>query len=229
MAAGFEGLTGLGERLRDPTLSVLLGVQILLIFVAYPLAVMGTDLPLVATAPLAVLLILVLASRRAATFAVALLAVGVRVLAAIIASHEITPATETVNTITGIGELLVLAWIVAEVVFGPGRITAHRVRGCIVLYLAIAMIFAWLYRLIADLMPGAFSAALIRSGDAFTIGSFSYYSLTTLTTLGLGDIVPVNALARSLTSLEAIVGQVYPAIVLARMLTLYSDARDASG
>ena len=47
--------------------------------------------------------------------------------------------------------------VIFEIVFGPGRITAHRVRGAIVLYLSIAIVFAWLYRLIAEAVPAGFS------------------------------------------------------------------------
>jgi hypothetical protein len=47
-----------------------------------------------------------------------------------------------------------------------------------------------------------------------------YFSFKTLTTVGFGDIVPVHPFARSLTNVEAIFGQLYPATVLARMVTL---------
>lgn len=49
-----------------------------------------------------------------------------------------------------------------------------------------------------------------------------YFSVTTLTTVGYGDIYPVNPIARSLSNLEGIVGQLYPAIILARIVTLYT-------
>jgi hypothetical protein len=52
--------------------------------------------------------------------------------------------------------------------------------------------------------------------------------MTSLTTLGLGDITPVNAFARSLTTLEALFGQLFPAVILARILTLYSDDRKSA-
>jgi hypothetical protein len=57
------------------------------------------------------------------------------------------------------------------------------------------------------------------------LSPFLYYSLTSLTTLGLGDITPVNSFARSLTVLEALLGQLFPAVILARILTLYTDER----
>jgi hypothetical protein len=47
-----------------------------------------------------------------------------------------------------------------------------------------------------------------------------YFSFTTLTTLGYGDIVPVSAIARALTSIEAITGQIYLAVLVARLVGL---------
>jgi len=109
------------------------------------------------------------------------------------------------------------------IVFGPGRITAHRVRGAILLYLSIAVVFAWLNRLIAEAAPSGFFGLKFIAGQHGALISYLYCSLTSLTTLGFGDITPVNAFARSLTVLEALLGQLFPAVVLARILTLYTD------
>ena len=106
--------------------------------------------------------------------------------------------------------------------FGPGPITAHRVRGAIVLYLSIAIVFAYLYQFIAEVIPAAFSGLTFRGADRSALSPFLYYSLTSLTTLG-GDITPVHEFARSFTVLEALLGQLFPAVILARILTLYSD------
>jgi hypothetical protein len=115
--------------------------------------------------------------------------------------------------------------VIFEIVFGPGRITAHRVRGAIMLYLSIAILFAWAYRLLAEVVPAGFSGLTYAAGQHGALSPFLYYSLTSLTTLGLGDITPVNAFARSLTVLEALLGQLFPAVVLARILTLYLDEK----
>ena len=49
-----------------------------------------------------------------------------------------------------------------------------------------------------------------------------YFSFVCLTTMGFGDIIPVSPLARSLVSLEGLLGQLYPAVLLARLVTLYN-------
>jgi hypothetical protein len=109
---------------------------------------------------------------------------------------------------------------VARVVFGPGRVSLHRVQGAIVLYLNFALFFFIIYRLMEVLVPGAFSN-LPHSGSEYGSGAaLLYFSFSTLTTLGYGDITPVHPLARSLANLEGVIGQLYPATLLARLVSL---------
>ena len=215
------------ERYRDPALSALLALELALIFLVEPLASMGFKQPLLVTTPLLLVLILVLASHRLGALIVAAVALGVRVVAALLDFRHASFTIELVDAISAVIALLAVSWVIFGVVFGPGRITSHRVRGAIVLYLSIALIFAWLYRLLVEFVPGAFKGLSYHGGEILAVGPYTYYSLTTLTSLGVGDIVPINELARSFTTLEAVIGQLYPAIILARILTLYADGRGA--
>jgi hypothetical protein len=52
-----------------------------------------------------------------------------------------------------------------------------------------------------------------------------YFSFVTLTTVGYGDMAPIHPLTRSLATLEALVGQLYPAILIARLVSLELHAR----
>jgi hypothetical protein len=54
----------------------------------------------------------------------------------------------------------------------------------------------------------------------FGIGNLIYFSFVTLTTIGYGDVVPLHPYARGLANVEAIIGQLYPATLLARLVTL---------
>jgi hypothetical protein len=96
-----------------------------------------------------------------------------------------------------------------------------------VLYLTTAVFFAYLYRLIAQVVPGAFSGLAFRTGEHGALSPFLYFSLTLLTTVGLGDIAPVDAFACNLTMFEALLGQLFPATILARILTLSQTSADA--
>ena len=215
------------RRYQDPGLSALLSAQLVLIFVAEPLAFDGIAFP--ATAMLVIIggliLLLVLSSYQHGELVVLVIAGTVRVLTGGIDFFRGASVTEEAVAISAMLGLLAVFWTVAGIVFGPGRVTAHRVRGAVVLYLTIAIFFAWLYRLIAAIVPGAFSGLAFRVGEHGAISPFLYYSLTSLTTVGFGDITPVEAFARNLTMLEAVVGQLFPALILARILTLYADER----
>ena len=108
---------------------------------------------------------------------------------------------------------LVLIWVVGHAVFAPGRITFHRIMGAILLYLAIGLTFAALYAFVGVLSTDAFSGMAVK--DSPTLSStMIYFSFGTLTTAGSG------AFARSLSNVEAMIGQLYPATLLARLVTL---------
>ncbi|MBV8096486.1 MAG: hypothetical protein JO110_25240, partial [Acetobacteraceae bacterium] len=130
------------------------------------------------------------------------------------------------NWLSACGDILAVlavSWVVGKAAFGPGRVTAHRIRGAIVLYLNFALVFGAAYRLIAELAPGSFAGLPASLNRTSLIANSVYFSLTTLTTTGFGDIVPVNPFARSLANLEAVMGQLYPATFLARVVTLHIE------
>ena len=114
---------------------------------------------------------------------------------------------------------LVIIWVVARAVFAPGRITYHRVVGAVLLYLSIGFVFVALFTLVGALSPGSYSGLTV-SDRLFLPSDFVYFSFSTLTTVGYGDIVPVHPFARSLSNVEAILGQLYPATLLARLVSL---------
>ena len=104
--------------------------------------------------------------------------------------------------------------------FTSRRIKIDQVLGGVVLYLNIGLTFATIYTLVEQLSPGAFHLADPVPEPPLHPSYFVYFSLVTLTTVGYGDIVPVQAAARSLATLEAALGQLYPAIILARLVSI---------
>ena len=86
------------------------------------------------------------------------------------------------------------------------------------LYVTIGIFFVALYLVMAVLIPDAFRGVSLRP-HASLPSDFVYFSFVTLTTVGYGDIVPVDPLVRSLCNVEAIIGQIFPATVLARLVS----------
>jgi Ion channel len=119
---------------------------------------------------------------------------------------------------------ITLGTIVAGAVFRRGRVTYHRIIGAVLLYLLIAVGFAALFAFVGLSIPDAFKGVAFED-DAALASELFYLSFVTLTTTGYGDIVPVDPLARSLCNIEAIVGQLYPATLLARLVTLELQGR----
>jgi Ion channel len=81
------------------------------------------------------------------------------------------------------------------------------------------------YHLIWDFSPGAFTNLGTPSHRPSEIALMLYFSFSTVTTTGFGDIVPVNSFARSLANLEAVLGQLYLATTVARLVTLQLEDR----
>jgi hypothetical protein len=81
---------------------------------------------------------------------------------------------------------------------------------------------AWAYSfdLLLALDHSAFHVSENYSSAPARVGLLRYFSFVTLTTLGYGDILPVSPIARSLATSEALFGQLYPAVMIARLISL---------
>jgi hypothetical protein len=109
---------------------------------------------------------------------------------------------------------------------GPGRVTLRRVEGAIIVYLLIGFIFAGAYDLIEAAFPDSFALLADRVSQYTPRGDVLFFSFVTLTSTGYGDQVPVHPVARAVAILEALTGQLYLAIVLARLVSLEIAGRD---
>jgi hypothetical protein len=100
--------------------------------------------------------------------------------------------------------------------FQPGDITFQRIEGSIIVYLLLGYVFTLLFH--AVYVYSGTSSFNNISGTG--LQEFLYYSFTTLTTVGYGDVTPVHPVARSLANFEALIGQLYPAILIARLVSM---------
>lgn len=100
----------------------------------------------------------------------------------------------------------------------------NTICGAICVYLLIGVVFALLYLTCLEINPHAISFQhFIRADDVHRherLAQLIYFSMCTLTTVGYGDIVPVARFARTLAWLEAVTGQLYLAILVARLVGL---------
>lgn len=117
------------------------------------------------------------------------------------------------------------ALLILRRVLQTSRVTMDVVRGGICVYLLLGYFWAILYGLIYTFDANAFSSALLTETSYLNT---LYFSFVTLTTLGFGDIVPVNEIASVLTVLEALVGQIYPTVFIGLLVSGYLAHRQLS-
>ncbi len=105
--------------------------------------------------------------------------------------------------------------IILSYVFSEKKISADVIFAAISGYFLIGLMWAFIFSALEFLIPGSFQGPQV---EASRLSHAYYYSFTTLTTLGYGDITPVSAPARSFSVLEAITGQLYIAILIAGLV-----------
>jgi|HubBroStandDraft_3_1064219.scaffolds.fasta_scaffold18001_1 hypothetical protein len=222
-----EKFRNLQDRYSEPLLTALTIMLAVLLFVVGPLQAAGITeahhfgiafgLVLVAT--------VFIVSGSGTAVAAILLAVALVLFATV--HRLIRPSAVDIYLdaaawlITGI----TLGIVVARAVFAPGKVTFHRVIGAVLLYLNIGLVFVALDCFVALRIPDAFTGLGPLHDNLAVAGNLIYFSFVTLTSVGYGDIVPLHPFARGLANVEAIIGQLYPATLLARLVTLELEGR----
>lgn len=161
-------------------------------------------------------------TRRSALLRLLLaLIVAARLLAFAVEGHPIAAATRPVVLVVAL-----LATVGAlRFSLRTQRVDAEHVYAALSAYVLIGIFAGLLHHLIEETWPGSY----VSSGAAIADFSFTtaiYFSFVTLATLGYGDIVPQTDIARGVTVVEAVVGQLYLAVLIARLV---SNAAHASG
>lgn len=112
-------------------------------------------------------------------------------------------------------------WLVAQQVIRAKRVDAELLCSAFGAYLLIGVFWAETYEIIRLIEPAAFS---VPNGAALNRSTVFYFSFTTLTTTGYGDVTAVNPIVRMWAILEAVIGTMYTATVIARLVSLYGSA-----
>ena len=123
-----------------------------------------------------------------------------------------------VSDVLGAAVLCLTAVLIIFHVLRAEQITSQKIYGALSAYLLIGIIWTLLFMILEFLVPGSFQMG--QETDLRT-SQMLYYSFVTLTTLGYGDVVPILPAARSMATLEALMGQLYLVIVVARLVALH--------
>jgi hypothetical protein len=123
--------------------------------------------------------------------------------------------------------MAILVVMTLKQTFLPGPVSVHRVMGGVAAYLLIGLTWAFGYKLLMQEIPDAIHfqiplAAGVSTGEPARL---IYFSFETLTTVSYGDAYPVNRIARSLAIAEALIGQLYPAILIATLVGMSLQER----
>jgi len=135
---------------------------------------------------------------------------------------------ETLEYISLVGSVFFfcyIAWLILTDIFSTDMVTLDIIAAGISVYFFFGNICGFIYAIIGRLDPGAFAipaATASYLGDNIgNVSSAMYFSFVTLTTLGYGDITPINDFARSLAFLEAAMGQLYLTVLIASLVGVH--------
>lgn len=140
--------------------------------------------------------------------------------------REIFGDTTVVSLTTLVWVLGCFAGLIATLshVLRPGVVDDERIFAALDVYLLAALIFGVLYYALERLHPGSFDST---EGIPFNEFRAIYFSFVTIATLGYGDVVPKSEVACTLAVVEAVSGQMYLAVMLARLVSLYGKSESA--
>jgi hypothetical protein len=152
----------------------------------------------------------------------ALVVIGVSVLVLVLLGATLTPALSgNVGLTAAFGACVVAVtpFVIARDIIRSRQVTTESVFGAMCVYLLIGILFALLYGLSGAFTPAGF----FGSASLGTASNYLFFSFMTLTTVGYGNLIPASAFGQSLSMLEAILGQVYVVILVARLVSLWGQ------
>jgi Ion channel len=208
--------------IHNSGMAVLLTALVLTVFVMPAFVPNGATRSLLGEVLISLILVsgvVAVSEHRKTAIALAVVSAAVIVLGW---TQFVVPAAHVpgLRDLAAMGAFGVLAAAVGINVFASGHQIGDRVFGAVVLYLLMGLIWGVAYHIVDSRTAGAFS---VQSPVVPDLSNWVYFSFVTLTTVGYGDITPVAQSARSLATLEALVGQLYPAVIIARLVSLQAS------
>jgi hypothetical protein len=212
----------------DVTLTSLLVFLLIYIFFLYPLGQVGSFRPLSSVFFSLILITGAITVSRNRIFRTLVISWGLLTFTFLWVRHLFPhQAFIFIADCLGVFFLLLLTSLILAQVFREGETTSRRIMGAVAVYLILGLTWSLAYHLIALVIPGAISfQGSSTPGDGESLPSqLFYFSFVTLTTQGYGDIVAVHPMARMLVILEGVTGQLFPAILIARLVTLHVQSK----
>jgi hypothetical protein len=218
------------ERMRDPSLTALTVLLAIFMFVIAPLHAAGIVHSQALSFGLGLVLLggALVASKSPAAVIALLFAIFLSGAATVFRSQGDAVIDLYLDAWSWIILGTALIWAVGPTVFARGRVTFHRIVGAILLYLTAAIAFAGVFLLVALLAPNSIAGLTVERYDPTLPSLLIYFSLGALTSSGSGDLAPLHPVARSLYNFQTIIGQLYPATLLARLVSLEVEGRSSS-
>jgi hypothetical protein len=121
--------------------------------------------------------------------------------------------------------LLMLVWVLGRFLAVARTITRDVLYAAVALYVLLGAAFVPLYGVLESFAPGSFRDGGFPDAPV-QWQQLVYFSYTTLTSSGYGDILPLSGWARSLANLEMVAGVLFITIVMARLVALYTSDRE---
>ncbi len=142
-------------------------------------------------------------------------------LSAIVAAIE-PGATMQSKTVLGIGGILLIVapFVILRRISRHTYVTGETVLGGICVYLLYGLSFAFAFVLVGLLSSGGFFG---NGPQGDTTSNYLFFSYSTLTTVGYGNLVPAGKLGQALAMIEALSGQIFLVIVVARLVSLWGQ------
>ncbi|MEM0951614.1 MAG: ion channel [Cyanobacteria bacterium P01_H01_bin.74] len=114
-----------------------------------------------------------------------------------------------------------------KTIFYTKKVNSHIILASLCIYFMIAMVWAMISGLIEWFIPGSYNF-MMGTDIKKNLGNLMYFSMVTLTTLGFGDMLPLSMPARTFTAMEALTGQLYLTVLVARLVSLHSKETPSS-
>lgn len=207
---------------RDNSMSLLLIILLLTVFVMYPLA--GNHILWMRVLALFISMnfitgVFVLTESMIKRVLGLGLTLAVLVMSLLDDGHS--PSMRIIEYVLWITYFLLLGVMLVRRVFSDDEVNIFRIEGAIAAYIIFGLMFAFGYMLIYSVDPSGFNLSeRLNMADHRSGFHFVYFSFVTLCTLGYGDISPVSHIAQSVAIFEALFGILFPAILIARLVGL---------